>query len=102
MNKFFIIIIVLLGCIYSQLNNLTPAEVSEAADKIKITVRGIEDGGWEWIKVNWYFFLLAIVGLGSLIVRITPTKKDDAWYERYILGLVRFIGRVLSLGAKKK
>lgn len=37
---------------------------------------------------------LALVGLASVITRITPTLKDDHWFKAYI----KFIGKYFALG----
>lgn len=36
---------------------------------------------------------LAIVGAASLVIKLTPTVKDDAWLKKYL----RFTGKFISL-----
>lgn len=51
---------------------------------------------WKWIVANpgtvaeWY---LAIVGLASLIVKVTPTLKDDEWLTK----IIKIIGKYIAL-----
>ncbi len=82
---------------------LTDPEIVEIIKDAKTSVIGINDVGfWIWFKANWWFFILAIVGIGRLIVFITPTKEDDLWYEKWILSPLRYIGGILSLNIPKK
>ena len=101
LKKINIIILILLGFIFAQVDNVTDAEAAEAVEKVRVVVQGIQHGFWPWFKINWYVFLLAIVGVGQVIVRITPTKKDDKFFSKWILAPVNKIGRILSLGGKK-
>lgn len=34
--------------------------------------------------------ILAAGTLGGLIVKITPTKKDDAWWQKFIVPILNF------------
>lgn len=36
---------------------------------------------------------LAVVGAASLIIKLTPTIKDDAWLKKYL----RFTGKFVAL-----
>ena len=44
-----------------------------------------------WDKVAE--LICAIVGLGSLIVKFTPTLKDD----NILLGIIKFLGKYIAL-----
>jgi len=50
----------------------------------------------QWIKENWqtiaqvYF---GIIGVASIIVRLTPTLKDDT----ILLNIIKFIAKYLAL-----
>lgn len=49
-----------------------------------------------WIQNNWGQVIsgyLALVGLASWIVKITPTVKDD----NILLGIIKFIGRWIAI-----
>jgi hypothetical protein len=54
------------------------------------------DGIISWVTQNWDNIIavyLAIVGLASVIVKLTPTLKDD----NILLGIVKFIAKYLAL-----
>ena len=36
----------------------------------------------EWIASNWYWLLPLIGIIGGAVVKLTPTKKDDAWWDK--------------------
>ena len=36
----------------------------------------------EWIASNWYWLLPLIGIIGGAVVKLTPTKTDDAWWEK--------------------
>ena len=36
----------------------------------------------DYIVSNWYWILPIVVALAGAIVKVTPTKKDDAWWEK--------------------
>ena len=77
--------------------------VIETVSGIKVTTISLFNSGPRWIIESWdnlLMFLLSIVGLGRLIVLITPTKKDDIWLKRYVLTPLRFIGKLFSLDLK--
>jgi hypothetical protein len=49
-----------------------------------------------WIQANWDTILqvyLQIIGLASIIVKLTPTLKDDD----VLKGVIRFLGKYLAL-----
>ncbi len=50
----------------------------------------------DWIFANKLAILeayLALVGLASLIIKLTPTVKDDAWLKKYL----QFTGKYIAL-----
>ena len=50
----------------------------------------------KWFQANWMQIaqaIAAIIGAASIIVKLTPTLKDD----NILLGIVKFIGRVIAL-----
>ena len=50
----------------------------------------------EWIIANWADVaqaIAAIIGVASIIVKITPTLKDD----NILLPIVKFIGKFIAL-----
>ena len=49
-----------------------------------------------WIIANWSQVaeaIAAIIGVASLIVKITPTLKDDA----FLLPIIKWIGKFIAL-----
>lgn len=54
--------------------------------------------------IGWFFNhkteliegYLALVGLASVIIKLTPTVKDDNWLKKYL----RFTGKYLALNRK--
>ena len=52
-----------------------------------------------WVQTHWAdvgAFILAVIGAASIIVRITPTPKDDE-----ILGKIKaFVSKYLALNPK--
>ncbi len=52
-----------------------------------------------WITANWTQMLqayLALVGAASLIIKLTPTVRDDNWLKKYL----KFTGKFLALNRK--
>ena len=50
----------------------------------------------DWLVANWrdvIEMIAAIIGAASVIVRITPTLKDD----NILLPIVKFIGKFIAL-----
>lgn len=53
-----------------------------------------------WVTSNWSTIIelwLKIIGLASIIVKITPTLKDDD----VLKGIIRFVGKYLALNTNK-
>lgn len=53
-----------------------------------------------WFTTHWTDFIsiyLQVVGVASIIVKITPTLKDDD----VLKNIVRFIGKYLALNTNK-
>lgn len=53
----------------------------------------------EWIQANWndlIAILLQVIGAASLVVRITPTPKDDAVFGK----IYTFISKFIALNKK--
>ena len=50
--------------------------------------------GWfEWIKINWgriVAILISLLGVVEIIVQLTPTEKDNAWF-RWLKNIVSMI-----------
>ena len=102
MNKFFIVFLLLMIIAPLMLFSLTDKEIAKDVTGIKDVAIGIFDVGFvNWIKVNWWIFILALVGAGRLFVFISPSKKDDEWYGKYINKPIRYIGTFISLGIAK-
>ena len=50
----------------------------------------------EWIIANWgkvAEIIAAIIGVASIIVKITPTLADD----NILLGVIKFLGKYVAL-----
>lgn len=48
-------------------------------------------GGVSWGQIAE--LIAAIIGVASLIVKVTPTLKDDNW----LLPIIKFIGKFIAL-----
>lgn len=35
---------------------------------------------WAWLRINWVAFLLGLIGVVEIVVNLTPTQKDNAWF----------------------
>lgn len=49
-----------------------------------------------WIAANWAQIaqaIAAIIGAASIIVKLTPTLKDDT----FLLAVIKFIGKYIAL-----
>ena len=52
-----------------------------------------------WVTENWETIIevyLAVVGLASVIVKLTPTLKDD----NILKGIFKFLGKYIALNRK--
>ena len=50
----------------------------------------------DWIVAHWKDiseFIAAVIGVASIIVRLTPTLKDD----NILLPIIKFIGKFIAL-----
>ena len=43
----------------------------------------------EFIKSNWYWLFPAAVGCIGVIIKATPTKKDDKWWQAIKTGYAK-------------
>ena len=53
-----------------------------------------------WILANKVALIqayLAIVGLASIVIKLTPTVKDDAFLKKYL----KFTGKYIALNRKE-
>ena len=53
----------------------------------------------DWIITNWLVIVegyLALVGLASVIVKLTPTIKDDT----VLKNILKFTGKIIALNRK--
>jgi hypothetical protein len=49
-----------------------------------------------WFQANWFQIaqaIAAIIGAASIIVKLTPTVRDD----NILLGIIKFIGKYIAL-----
>ena len=49
-----------------------------------------------WVQNNWVqisMCIAQIIGVASIIVKLTPTLKDD----NILLGIVKFVGKYIAL-----
>ena len=54
---------------------------------------------FEWIVENWNEILqgyFALIGLASIVVKLTPTLKDD----QILKTVIRFVGKFIALNRK--
>ncbi len=83
----------------TSMSNLSAEEVVVVIENAKDVAIGINDVGFViWMKSNWWFFILSLVGLGRIIIYFTPSKEDDKWYAKYVLKPLKFIGKFISGG----
>ncbi len=55
----------------------------------------------EWVKSNWVQIaqvITSIIGVASIIVKITPNKNDDAILSK----IIAFIGKYIALNPASK
>lgn len=53
-----------------------------------------------WLQANWADIIqvyLQIIGIASIIVKLTPSLKDDD----VLKGVIRFLGKYLALNTSK-
>jgi len=53
----------------------------------------------DWILENWHLIVAgytSLVGLASIIVKLTPTLKDDTILKAWI----KFVGKFIALNRK--
>lgn len=100
MKKFTIILllaILFIPCVLSAAE-LTDSDIIQIIKDGKANVIGVFNVGFvTWFLANWWFFILSVIGIGAVIIKITPTKRDDLWLEKWILKPLRFVGQVLTL-----
>ena len=51
---------------------------------------------WSWIQTNWVDIcnvVAYLIAIASIIVKITPTLKDD----NYLKAIIKFIGKYIAL-----
>ncbi len=56
----------------------------------------------EWIATNWELIaagISSVMGLASVIVKLTPSPKDDEWLKK-VVGFVGFLQHKDVGGAK--
>lgn len=49
-----------------------------------------------WVQANWVNIvsvITSIIGVASIIVKMTPTLKDD----NILLGIIKFLGKYIAL-----
>jgi len=55
----------------------------------------------DWIRANWVELTAAgtlVVGLARLVIKLTPTTKDDTFWARFVEPLLNWLA--LSVGKK--
>ena len=53
----------------------------------------------EWIIAHWAEVVqiyLGIVGVASIIIKLTPNVRDDLWLKK----ILRFVGKFIALNRK--
>ena len=49
-----------------------------------------------WVQANWVnivSIITSVIGVASIIVKMTPTLKDDS----ILLGIIKFLGKYIAL-----
>ena len=77
-------------------SNMGVAGVLENSGKV---VDGVKSNGfWNFIKDHYILVLSILLNVGFMIARFTPNKKDDAFFNKYIIVPARIITKFMSLG----
>jgi len=53
----------------------------------------------EWIQAHWVDIIqiyLSIIGAASIIIKLTPTVRDDLWLKK----ILKFTGKFIALNRK--
>ena len=79
----------------ADVTNVGVAGVISGASKI---ITAIKANGWKWLFTHWYSLLTTLLAAGFIIIRFTPTKKDDLFFEKWCLRPFRIIGKIMSFG----
>ena len=81
-------------------SEMTEDDAADLAKDLGVKLIDIKAAGgiWPWIKQNILAAIMSLFGLGSFIIWLTPSKKDDKWYDKYILRYVRILAQIISLG----
>lgn len=105
LSLFFVISLLLVLFIMPMLliaqTDVTNIGITGVIDNSGKIIIGIKGGGWTWVKYNWYFLLGTIVAIGFIIVRATPNKEDDAFFNKWIVRGFRLIGKIMTIGTAK-
>jgi hypothetical protein len=96
MKKLITILFLILPVVaIAGITNMTPGEV---IDNTTSTISNFKAIGFvDTVKSHWYLVLLSLIGIGQLIVKITPSKHDDEWYKKYILVPLHYVASFLNL-----
>jgi hypothetical protein len=78
--------------------DVTNSTVTSIVSNSGNIITGIKSLGLKWFAnlINILNLLFVLIGAGYIIVKTTPTNKDDVWYGKYILKPWRFIGNILT------
>lgn len=55
----------------------------------------------DWLLSNWYLLILTLIGLARALILITPTPKDNKFWNRYLVSPIKFVLTILSLNKPK-
>lgn len=65
-------------------------------------IKTIAEAAWAVYTMNWAVAVPATWAVAEVVVRLTPTKKDDSLMERFGGGIRKFLNLVLVPNLKKK
>lgn len=88
--------------------SLTAQDLSDQEMKENLKSVGVsiwEIGLMGFLKggiINICMLLLALGFIAQIIIRITPNKKDDAFFNKYIVKGLRLIFHIMSYGSAYK
>ena len=101
----FIVLSVIAIPLMAQEINVENPTVTELIDGTVSIVQGIQKSGFKnWIMENWYFALMMLVGIFSIIATATPNETDNKYFN-YVLNAINWLGGNFGKaknGSKKK
>ena len=85
---------------------VTPEDVRASLDTVKPITNELHNlptwsARFSWMISHWYLTLTLLYTIGSLLVRATPSQRDDKLLDKWVNRPIRFIGKVLTVDTSK-